>query len=161
MRVNRHKVRPLEVYPYDPVHLKDVELREEEEDRQAVLGDDWGLMYARGEGYSFFDGDKFIFAGGIIPIWDGVGEAWMIADKCVTQYVRECYFYIYQYMMAIIEGYQYWRVHCYVQCDWPTAQHFMERLGYHQEAKLEQFGPEGKDYYIYTRLFTWESLEQS
>lgn len=126
-----------------------------------VLG--WGfvwlyvryLVFYRVIAYGYFDPHGNLLAvGGVVELWPGVGEGFLaLRDGKLPQ--RHCYRVsrlILRYLVVIVRTYDLGRVQATVRCDLHRGCKLAEFLGMHIEGELEQYGPDGQDYFIYARL---------
>lgn len=69
-----------------------------------------------------------------------------------------CFFAtIHRSAMELIErvqkGTKAHRLQMTVKCDFEKANRWVDALGFEKECKLERYGPEGEDYWLYRRLY--------
>jgi hypothetical protein len=107
---------------------------------------------SRGPAFTLMSEDNPVCAGGIVPLWPGVAEAWMLISKYVNQYPLSVYKSVSSVMLDIIEKMELFRVQTVIKEDDKTAIRWIERLGYTREGLLRQFGPDRQDYFIYGRV---------
>lgn len=107
----------------------------------------------KGCSFTGFTEDRIIGCAGILPLWDGVGHAWVVMSRdykkhriWIHKQVRDMFF-------KIAVGKKFRRVQANVQCDFYDAVRWIEALGFKPESILRQYGPDGKDHYMYTRFF--------
>ena len=88
---------------------------------------------------------------GFVPIWDGVGEAWLIVDdKARTKPIGltkmgKVFFDILQI------SYRLHRVQIAVRTSDTRAHKWALCLGFEQEGLMRNYGPDGADHYIMAR----------
>tara|TARA_R100001443_G_scaffold55213_1_gene66478 strand:- start:2338 stop:2781 length:444 start_codon:yes stop_codon:yes gene_type:complete len=90
---------------------------------------------------------KALLSTGIIPVWDGVGEAWLLTSKEVPKYPITIARAIYECFYQWVDAKDLWRVHANVRSDWDVAIRFAKFLGMKEEGLMEKFGPEKADYF--------------
>ena len=93
--------------------------------------------------------DKPILSTGIIPVWDGCGEAWLLASNKMSEYKVTLARAIYECFYEWIDARNLRRVHANIRVDWPTAIRFAKFMGMKEEGLMKKFGPEGADYVRY------------
>jgi len=140
--------------PYSPAHLDQIEISQPEIlaaaqtmdvakmiDHQATMGP---------SATTFLDG-KPVAVFGMVPIWSGVGEAWMIADDAarkhpirMTKIAR-----LVMDILMISEGLR--RLQITVRTTDRRAEKWARAIGFEQEAVLRAYGPDGVDYLIMAR----------
>ena len=102
-----------------------------------------------GPAFSAWNGSQLVGIGGVKQLWDGVGEAWVLFSKNISS----CKFGIYRATKAILNRhYTYHRIQAVVRADFPLGWRMVERLGFKLEGLLEKYGPDGSDYYMYTKV---------
>jgi len=137
------RFRKLEQRRYVDGEIERIHIRLEE--RDVVLED----VFKNIDSYSYYDGDKIIGIVGIIKINDNTCEVRTVLDECSKHYVREIYFYAFSLLNYLQK--RFVRIQAIAMTNWPTAIHFLERLGFEREGLMKKFGPDG-DYYLYGRV---------
>lgn len=89
---------------------------------------------------------KAVLSTGIIPIWDGVGEAWLLSGNEVPSYPITIARAIYECFYQWVDAKDLWRVHANVRAEWKTAVRFVKFMGMKEEGLMRKFGPEQADY---------------
>lgn len=145
------KIKKLQVIPFNKEHLELLQLRDFEADKSEYI-QKHAAGYEQGPGYSFYDDDKLIFCGGVLFLWAGVGELWIICDICVKYYIRELYFYAKLYLGRVIERYKLHRVQAHVLANYKPGQRFLRRMGFREEGLLEKYDWHKEDYCLYARI---------
>ena len=124
---------------FEPWHLDALQFRAREArifskiDRKA---DAQAKAVQLGTAFTGFSEKGIIGCAGILPIWKGVGHAWVVMGKDYK----------------IIAGMQFKRVEATVSCDFITGVQWLERMGFELEGKKRKYGPDGKDHYSYARI---------
>lgn len=91
-------------------------------------------------------------AGGIFPIWDGVGEAWVLPAALVQKHKRMFVKLIRENMAQMTNEFNFRRVQATARADAPKARRFLEFLGFEREGFLRAYGPDGADHVLYAKL---------
>jgi hypothetical protein len=100
--------------------------------------------------YTYIEGGKVFACGGVIQLWEGMGEAWFaLADEMDLPVFTICKA-IKEYLDGLI-GAPYKRLQATVKCSDEKAIRFIEWLGFEREGLLRSYGVDGDDYYIYAR----------
>ena len=89
--------------------------------------------------------DKPIAAAGVIPIWGGVGQGWVIVDEHAPEkfsLVRA----MRRGMRDIVANAPFHRVQADVRKAFPQGQKFLRMLGFTYEGPLDAYSVDGKDY---------------
>lgn len=92
-----------------------------------------------------------LFCAGLIKLWPGTGELWLICDVQVKNYVQEMYGYCKHLLEHTMDLMYLVRAQTKVQADWQTAIKFAERMGFEREGLLKKF-KDGADYFMYARV---------
>ena len=114
-------------------------------------GQDWGaqasIMEEAGNCVSLLnDKNEPILCMGVVTLWPGCGEAWMLGSARMSEYPIS----IARAIKEVFEEYSqhkgFWRVQSNVRSDWPLAIRFIKFIGMKEEGLMQKFGPEGADY---------------
>jgi RimJ/RimL family protein N-acetyltransferase len=93
---------------------------------------------------------------GVQPIFPHSGEAWVVFSEPGRSYVAApgaCR----RVLEDIVSTYRFSRVQASVRADNERDIRFVEWLGFSREGLLRRYGPEGADYLMYARIYTWHS----
>lgn len=144
----------LRVVPYEPWHLKAIDV--EHETKVALL-----IRYTLADllkehaVYTAINDTEVLIIAGIIKLWPGVGEA--------TVYISKKYFdgtlslkdrikaakVIRRYFHLILSNMTFHRVQATVDTSFKRALRFIEYMGFDQEGLAKKFGPDKEDYMRY------------
>ena len=89
---------------------------------------------------------------GCIPLWSGVGEAWLITDKDLSSIKRPFHrvtkgmFDIFMSELNLV------RLQVTVHSSNLQAVKWIKTLYFKEEGRLEKYGPDGKDFFMYARI---------
>lgn len=147
--------RGAKVVPFSPFHVSMMNLNEHDETAKRCVPD-WLRRLegqsALGPAFTGIYYGKPMLSFGIIPIWPGLAEAWMIPDRdisCVAvplcrvsrQFFNHC-----ETTMALR------RIQITVRSSNVRAVEWAKFLYFEPEATLTAFGPDGEDYLMMRRL---------
>lgn len=121
-------------------------------DRGFMTKDNVKAMALKGHAFSLLTNGHLVFSAGIFPIWDGMGEAWVVPSDLIRQYKREFVRYVRGYMDQLAKENSYHRIQATARSDFPQGQRFLEFLGFTREGLMHRYGPDGSDHYLYARL---------
>lgn len=146
------------IIPFQPNHIDLMDIRSIEIASSFVLPDAKLRMQAMAEasiecGTFLLDG-KIMFAAGVMQLWPGVLEGWIIP----TVYVPEAPIWFVKKIKGYFEAFaETFRCHRFQTYTFADEQHekWMELLGFHKEGTLKEYSHNKKDYSIYAREFTW------
>lgn len=116
------------------------------------------ISYARrmalGDGMVFrVDDDTPMLAGGIIPLWGKVGEAWMMFDDSFrSKMPRSLARMAKRHFQNLAEHRGYERVQAHIDARLPVNSRFAEWLGFRNEGLMPRYMPDGGDAYRYALL---------
>ena len=102
--------------------------------------------------FSLIDNGHLIVAGGIFPVWDGLGEAWLIPSDRITRYRKSMISHLRRHIDRITKEDGLRRVQATVRADFPAAHRFLEFLGFDREGLMVSYGADGADHYLYARI---------
>ena len=102
--------------------------------------------------FSMIDSGHLIVAGGIYPVWDGLGEAWMIPSDKIEEYKLSIVRHLRRHIDKIVDEDGLRRLQAAVRSDFPAAHRFIEFLGFRREGLMRSYGPGGDDYFMYARV---------
>jgi len=106
-----------------------------------------------GQAYTILKNNKVYCCFGVFPLLPGRGEAWMIrnarADPPTLPLLRA----IRSLIPTISRSMRLQRVQMVVNTQVMGAQRFAEYLKFECEGLLRAFGPDGSDYFMYSRIF--------
>ena len=107
----------------------------------------------KGNAYTLFVNKKPIVAGGIIILWQGVAEGWVMA----SQNIFEMKFLAAKSMKELTEEMckknKIIRLQTSVKSEFKQGVRFATWLGMEIEGLKKQYGPDGSDYYQLARIF--------
>lgn len=138
------KIIPFKIEHFDAME-SDEATRENRSlyERYPDLGPSWTIMMK----------DVPVVSGGVVVIWKGVGEAWMLLNgDMIFQYPLTVYRVVKTLLDAIIHDCKLHRVQTFVLDGHPKAHRWIKALGFTSEGKLAGFGPDKKDYWVYGRV---------
>jgi hypothetical protein len=132
---------------FDPRDAYKIKLLDSDKGRDVYsitqhMEDMWGVSY-------YYDNQLLAIACAM-EINCNTVEMWMFLDQSVGDYLRWLHQETSRLLRAV--NHQYPRIQCIVLCSWDSSIKFIERYGFKREGKMECFGCEGEDYYIYARV---------
>lgn len=148
-----------EIVPFEPEHFDGMELRypgavrgygpgyRELLDRYMQWGPAWTLMR---------DG-KPVMSGGIIILWPGVGEAWTLMSKRISECPLAVVKTLRQCIAEAIGKHGLRRIQATARRGDDRALALLHVLGFKVEGLMPRYGPDGEDYYMCGRVVPWKS----
>ena len=101
----------------------------------------------RGQAFTYFLNDKPVFACGIVPLWQGVAEAWVLAGKNIFDIKILAAKTIKELQDQTCKKYKIKRLQTSVKADFERGLRFATWCGFEIEGLKKQYGPDGSDYY--------------
>ncbi len=143
------------IVPFFYGHLALMNLNEHDLDSKAHIPD-WldRLKHQTNMGPSFtglYYG-KPMLSFGIIPIWPGLAEAWMIPDKDIDTVAIPLCRCARQFFAWAETTMQLRRIQIIVRSSNVRAQKWAEFLYFEKESEMMGFGPTGESHFMYRRL---------
>lgn len=126
-----HKATPVEVFP-------DLKKRAEQLDGTAA--------------YTAIAGSEIIACAGVVEVWSGVGEAWMLVSDLVEKYPVFFHRTVKDILNAIYKKYQFQRIQATVRADFEKGHRWIETLGFKCEGLMKRYGIDQADHYRYARI---------
>lgn len=119
-----------------------------------AYGNMWELARQRAEYESIagFVDDECVGVGGIEPLWEGVGEAWLMLSTNVALYPQRTYLVIREGLQRLIDEGGYIRIQSWVRADFAKAQSLMKHLGFEAEGVAKKYNPDGSDSILYSLI---------
>ena len=107
----------------------------------------------KGNAYTMFMNDKPVFAIGIVILWDGVAEGWVMA----SQNIFEMKFLAAKTMKELTDDMckknKIKRLQTSVKADFKLGIRFATWLGLEIEGLKKKYGPDGSDYYQLGKIY--------
>lgn len=93
-----------------------------------------------------------IGSGGVVPMWDGVAEAWFVGSWRLSKNRFAAVRTLQKTMLELMDANAINRLQAHVRADTPEAVRFIEFLGFEREGLLREYGPDRTDHYVYARF---------
>ena len=140
------------IVPFEPEHWDMIDFREFERETMGNLLEQIRIRSdAIGPTYTGLVDGKVAWIAGIILMWPGVGEAWLVASGLSTKnklwFVRG----IKSFMEKLMNTHQLHRVQTTVMHGQTELIRFVEFLGMEFEGRIKHYGPNKEDYLMYGR----------
>ena len=101
----------------------------------------------RGQAFTYFIEDKPIFACGIVQLWDGVAEAWVLGSRHIFDVKILAARTIKKLQRQTCRRYNIKRLQTSVKADFVRGLRFATWCGFKIEGLKKKYGPDGSDYY--------------
>jgi hypothetical protein len=93
-----------------------------------------------------------VACGGIRRQWTGVGDAWFLGSPLLVRYRFSLWRQIRALFPMLMRELELWRVEGLAYADHPSAQRFMQHLGWYYEGRKLQYAPDRRDVDVYVML---------
>ena len=93
-----------------------------------------------------------IAAGGIYPVWDGVGEAWFLGSHHITNNPLSAMRILKRHLHKIMIDHKFHRIQATTLESYPASRRWMQFLGMKEEGIMEKFCPAGRDFIRWARV---------
>lgn len=146
--------RHLKIIPFEVEHAVEI-VRRGITERTLTCSEELarrnGALYReRGPAFSGLDGEgRVVGAGGIVMLWKGVGEAWVLFSREMRRYPHDAYDTMGTFIHRISGEAKLRRVQAQCRVDLPEARRYLENLGFACEATLRKYAEDGSDMTIY------------
>lgn len=145
----------LEIVPFEPQHLEQLQFRDFEARELALLGD-WrprAEFYRRaGPAWTGFYNGQIIGCCGLLLLWPGVAEAWLVTGELCNQYRLSFHRAVKRGLAQVCRDLGLWRLQAAVHKEHYVSRLWVERLGFAFEGFMPRYGPDGADYVRFGRL---------
>jgi RimJ/RimL family protein N-acetyltransferase len=94
---------------------------------------------------------EYVAVGGVLPLWDRVGGAWMISTDVLPKHGKEISLIIADIFDRLFKT-DYDRIQATVLVGFDVGSKWVERFGFEFEGCMRKWGPDGRDYNLYARV---------
>ena len=110
-----------------------------------------------GLSFTLLKDDEPIVAGGVIPMWQGVAEGWVLSSKQIFDYKIKAAASVKKRLDLLCTNNKIWRLQTSVKEDFKTGIRFAEWLGLKKEGLMTMYGPDKTNYYRMAKIYKWVS----
>ena len=90
---------------------------------------------------------------GLSPLWNGVAQAWVVVGLGVKKHRFFLHRNVLKYLDILAKTHSLRRIQATVPCFSDGNLSWIESLGFELESKLKGFGPDGKDHFMYRKMY--------
>jgi len=108
------------------------------------------INLTKGIAYTLTNGTP-IACGGVMPLWEGVGEGWVVTSELVERYPLTFAKTVWRKMKEIIDEMDLVRVQTLVDAEHTVSMKWVERMGFENEGLMRKYLG-GRDFYRYALL---------
>jgi len=135
------------------------------EGREMLLVGDWrryaAAYAAAGQLFTGVVRGEIAGCAGLIPLWPGVAEAWMVSTALFTRYPKTIHRGIAAGLATLAETMGLHRIQAAVHQEHRVSLRWLRRLGFRLEGTLRRYGPDGADYLRLARLMKWPAARKA
>jgi hypothetical protein len=145
----------LKIAPFEAWHLERLEARRFEAQELACLGDvkRRAVFYQQaGPAWTGLYDGEIMACCGVIILWAGVAEAWLVTTNLCEQHRLSFHRAIKQNLARLIADMGLQRLQAAVHAEHVVSQKWVERLGFSHEGLMAAYGPDGSDYVRYAKV---------
>lgn len=142
----------MKLVPFDPWHLVQMK-RKETPDGVSFLSIAQLLAKGKekmnGPSYTLFNDDgRIVGCGGLVVLWNGVGEGWGVPADIIKDYGKE----VYEASLNFIAEQRnvFHRIQATVVCGFEIGEKYLTALGFEYEGILRKYGADGKDHKMFS-----------
>ena len=129
-------------------HIRADDLREISETRWSDDDPAVSLFHAPGGKYAIVHDDVTVALLGVVPVWPGVGQAWLIGTDGIGLRGVEVMKASKRIIKTLLDLEMH-RIHAYSAAFHSQAHRWLELIGFRRESTLKQYGKTGEDFYCY------------
>ena len=107
----------------------------------------------KGNAYTMFMNDKPVFAIGIVILWDGVAEGWVMASQNIYDMKFLAARTILDLQDKLCKKNKIRRLQTSVKADFKQGLRLAEWCGLEVEGLKKKYGPDGSDYYQLGKIY--------
>lgn len=140
----------MNLVPYEPSHVERLVLQPGQAHMRPYLeAKDYTKWIAvPGKSFTGFDGDRVLFCAGVIPIWEGRGEAWSLLGSDL----KRDFLKIHNAVLRFFEVCDLRRIEANVDPNSDCAKRWVELLGFKFEGVMASYWPNGESTMRYARV---------
>ena len=106
-----------------------------------------------GLSFTLLHNNNPLCSGGIVPLWNGVAEGWVISSKRIFKTRIKASRLIKKRTDLLCAANKIWRLQTAVKSNFKTGLRFAEFLGFKNEGLMKAYGPDKTDYYRMARIY--------
>ena len=106
-----------------------------------------------GVSFTLLHNNNPVCSGGIVPLWNGVAEGWVISSKRIYKERIRASRLIRKRTDLLCAANKIWRLQTAVKSNFKTGLRFAEFLGFKNEGLMTGYGPDKSDYYRMARIY--------
>ncbi len=144
----------MQIIPFDPNHLNDMDINWLSPMISTMFITQANLMAYVGPCFSGLHEGRIVGCAGLIQLWPGVAQAWVVLDKKYPKLA--VYRAIKRALETLIKVCNYHRVQANTPIEFEAGHVMLKGLGFRPEAPMKEYGPDKSDVMQYVRLESWK-----
>lgn len=145
----------IDLSPFDPADLAEMELQAQQVAEMAGLGD-WramaGALVVAGPCWTARFRGQVVGCGGVRVIWAGRGEAWAFVGDVPRRAWPALHRVVLQVLDRLAADVPLRRIEASCCYGWPPGRRWLGMLGFTEEGLARAYGPDGRDFWRYARI---------
>ena len=145
-----------EIVPYKTGHGKDMiafGLNDKLMDYDATFEENRIDFALAGLSFTLLCNREHVCSGGVVTLWNGVAEGWVISSKRIYKNRIKSARLIRKRADILCSANKIWRLQTAVKADFKIGIRFAEFLEYKKEGLMVGYGPDKTDYYLMARIY--------
>ena len=145
-----------EIVPYKPDHgneMIEFGLNDKLMDIDANFTENRIDFALAGLSFTLLHNNNPVCSGGIVPLWNGVAEGWVISSKRIYKERIRASRLIRKRTDLLCAANKIWRLQTAVKSNFKTGLRFAEFLGFKNEGLMRGYGPDKSDYYLMAKVY--------
>lgn len=145
----------LEIIPFEPEHLRNLQARSFEGREMAAFADPEAQAreyLRRGPAFSGLIEGRLMGCLGVCLLWRGVAEVWMVTTDLVAQFPLAFHRAISQGIAVMEKSLNLWRLQVAVHHEHKISRNWLRRLNFQEEGEMPRYGPDGATYVRMARV---------
>ena len=111
-------------------------------------------LYIPGMSFTCVKDDIILGCAGVIPLWDGVGEAWSLISPIMREHFSlTLHRGVTRFLNDLAARGTMHRLHCHVLEEFEDGHRWAKALGFYNEGVMKAFGPMKENFCRYAKLY--------
>ena len=106
-----------------------------------------------GLSFTLLCNSECVCSGGIVPLWSGVAEGWVISSKRIYENRIKASRLIRKRTDLLCAANRIWRLQTSVKANFKMGIRFAEFLGFNNEGLMRAYGPDKTNYYRMAKIY--------
>jgi hypothetical protein len=146
----------LEIIVFEPDHLTRMQPRSFEAAEMVLIGNplERAAQYLQcGPAFTGKIGNEILACAGLLKLWEGVAEAWVVTTPLVTSKPLSFHRAISHSLRELTASMGLWRVQAAIRYDHAVSIRWATKLGLRYEGDMVGYGPDRSTYQRYAKIW--------